>query len=90
MKIAVDQDSGFEDSEKTDLNLPNQEIPQPIIDPNQLYQLQLQQYHAWMYYQHNEPNYAISQQVYNWKYYGLNKFSTNRPLMPSGHVGWLW
>ena len=65
MKIAVDQDSGFEDSEKTDLNLPNQEIPQPIIDPNQLYQLQLQQYHAWMYYQHNEPNYAISQQVYN-------------------------
>jgi len=50
----TDRDSGFEDAEKIDLQL-NQvstdSNSQPIIDPNHLYQLQLQQYHAWMYYQ---------------------------------------
>ena len=49
-----DHDSGFEDAEKVEFgtgqNCPEMNI-QPVIDPNQLYQLQLQQYHAWMYYQ---------------------------------------
>lgn len=75
LRPVTDQDSGFEDSEKLDLQLSqactnqvNDINSQPVIDPNQLYQLQLQQYHAWMYYQQqSEHGYNVQSSVLHYK-----------------------
>ena len=69
----ADHDSGFEDTERIDLQLsqvnPHSQSlefnPQTILDPNQIYQLQLQQYHAWMYYQQQTENGYNLQQTVN-------------------------
>ena len=68
----TDQDSGFEDTERMDLQIsqingqPADFNSQSIIDQNQIYHLQLQQYHAWMYYQQqqSESSYNLQQTVF--------------------------